>query len=294
MVSTFDVRRGTDTTPRTRGGRRRRHWQLIAALIVIGLVVLGSLFAPMLAPYDPILTNSAAKFLPPGSSGHLLGTDELGRDLLSRLLWGGRTSLMLAVSAVALATIIGSVIALAAGFTGPRVSATLMRIIDVLFAFPVILVAIACAALLSPGPGVVVFAIVFAVVPYVTRVVAAEVKQQTGKEYVEAAVSLGAGRWSLMLREVLPNVAGQIIVYASGLVGAMVVFSASLSAVGVGVQPPDADWGQMIASGAKVVISGHLYVALIPGLAILVVALAFNWLGDGLHDVFNPRTRKDH
>ncbi|WP_241009814.1 MULTISPECIES: ABC transporter permease [unclassified Rhodococcus (in: high G+C Gram-positive bacteria)] len=292
MATLLEERDATDLPDPARVGRRRHRIQFIVAVILIGLVVVCSLLAPILAPYDPVLTDSAAKFLPPGSPGHLLGTDELGRDLLSRLLWGGRTSLVLAVLAVVLAAVVGSAAGLAAGFAGPRASGVIMRIVDVLFAFPVILVAIALAALLSPGPGVVVLAIVFAVVPYVTRVVFAEVKQQHGKEYVEAAISLGAGRWSLMLREVLPNVAGPIVVYATGLVGAMVVFSASLSAVGIGVQPPEPDWGQMIASGAKVIISGHLYVALIPGVTVLVVALAFNWLGDGLHDVFSPRVRR--
>ncbi|GGL19511.1 ABC transporter permease [Nocardia jinanensis] len=276
------------------GPTRRRHSaQLVAAGVLIGVVVLVSLFAPLLAPYDPLATDPSAKFLPPGSSGHLLGTDDLGRDLLSRLLWGGRTSLLLAVLSVAGATVAGSVAALLAGFAGPRISGVVMRLVDMLFAFPVILVAVALAAVLSPGAPVVVVAIVFYVVPYVTRVVFTEVKQHTRREYVEAATALGATRWALMVREVLPNVTGQIVVYATGLVATMVVFSASLSAVGIGVQPPTPDWGQMIASGAKVVLSGHMYVALIPGLTVVLVALAFNWLGDGLHDLASPRNRGD-
>ncbi|WP_063130091.1 ABC transporter permease [Nocardia fusca] len=270
---------------------RRQHAQLVTAGVLIGGVVLVSLFAPLLAPYDPLATDPSAKFLPPGSDGHLLGTDDLGRDLLSRLLWGGRTSLLLAVISVAGATAVGSVAALLAGFAGPRVSGVVMRLVDMLFAFPVILVAVALAAVLSPGAPVVVVAIVFYVVPYVTRVVFTEVKQHTRREYVEAATALGATRWSLMVREVLPNVTGQIVVYATGLVATMVVFSASLSAVGIGVQPPTPDWGQMIASGAEVVLSGHMYVAVIPGLTVVLVALAFNWLGDALHDLASPRTR---
>lgn len=273
-------------------GRRRPGAQLVAAAVLIGFVVLASLLAPVLAPYDPLATDPSAKFLPPGSDGHLLGTDDLGRDLLSRLLWGGRTSLLLAVGAVAVATVIGSVAALLAGFAGPKASGVVMRIVDMLFAFPVILVAVALAAVLTPGPTVVVVAIVFSVVPYLTRVVFTEVKQHTQREYVAAATALGATRWSLMVREVLPNVAGSILVYATGLVAAMVVFSASLSAVGIGVQPPTPDWGQMIASGAKVVLSGHMYVAVIPGLTVMLVALAFNWLGDGLHDLSSPRLRE--
>ncbi|WP_280419855.1 ABC transporter permease [Nocardia carnea] len=265
--------------------------QFVAAVVLIGAVVLVSLLAPVLAPYDPLATDPSAKFLPPGSAGHLLGTDDLGRDLLSRLLWGGRTSLLLAVLAVAAATAAGSGAGLLAGFAGPKVSGAVMRVVDMLFAFPVILVAVALAAVLSPGPVVVVAAIVFTVVPYVTRVVFTEVKQQVRREYVEAATALGATRWELMVREVLPNVRGAIVVYGTGMVATMVVFSASLSAVGIGVQPPTPDWGQMIASGAKVVLSGHMHVAVIPGLAVVVVALAFNWLGDALHDLSNPRTR---
>ncbi|WP_240794625.1 ABC transporter permease [Rhodococcus zopfii] len=280
--------------PAPRGDRRRvrrNRAQLTAGAVVVAAVVLATLLAPVVAPYDPYLSEPTRKFLEPGTAGHLLGTDELGRDLLSRVLWGGRSSLLLALAAVALATVVGSAAALFAGFTGPRLSGLIMRTVDVLFAFPVILVAIALAALLSPGPAVIVLAIVFTVVPYVTRVVFAEVKQQRELEYVEAAVSLGAGRSSLVVREVLPNIIGTIVVYGTSLVGTMVVFSASLSAVGIGVQPPEPDWGQMIASGAKVVISGHLYVALVPGLMVLIVALAFNWLGDGLNDVLNNRTQ---
>lgn len=275
----------------TSGPRRRYSAQFVAAVAAIGVVVVLSLLAPLIAPYDPLATDPAAKFLPPGSGGHLLGTDDLGRDLLSRVLWGGRTSLLLAVVSVAGATAVGSVAGLLAGFAGPRVSGVVMRVVDMLFAFPVVLVAVALAALLRPGSAVVVVAIVFHVVPYVTRVVFAEVKQHTRREYVEAATALGATRWSLMVREVLPNVRGQIVVYGTGLVAAMVVFSASLSAVGIGVQPPTPDWGQMIASGAKVLLSGHMYVAVIPGITVALVALAFNWLGDALHDLSDPRTR---
>ncbi|MGI5219739.1 ABC transporter permease [Nocardia sp. CA-290969] len=291
MVS-VRVSRAPLTADRQRDRGRRYSAQFVAAAVLIGAVVVVSLLAPVLAPYDPLATDPAAKFLPPGSAGHLLGTDDLGRDLLSRLLWGGRTSLLLAVLAVAAATVAGSGAGLLAGFAGPKVSGAVMRVVDMLFAFPVILVAVALAAVLSPGPVVVVAAIVFTVVPYVTRVVFTEVKQQVRREYVEAATALGATRWELMVREVLPNARGAIVVYGTGMVATMVVFSASLSAVGIGVQPPTPDWGQMIASGAKVVLSGHMHVAVTPGLAVVVVALAFNWLGDALHDLSNPRTRE--
>ncbi|TMR24487.1 ABC transporter permease [Nonomuraea zeae] len=250
-----------------------------------------SLLAPVLAPYDPDLADGAVKYLGIGEQGHLLGTDDQGRDILSRLIWGGRTSLIVALLASVLATLVGSALALVAGFAGDRLAGLIMRSMDIMFAFPVIIVALAAAVILGPGPSVVVLSIVFAVIPYVTRVVFAEVKLQRGREYVEAAVSLGAGFPAILFREVLPNVAGQIVVYGTGLVGGMIVFTSSLSALGIGIQPPTADWGRMISEGAKVIISGNVYVALLPGLVVLVVALAFNWLGDGLRDVFDPYKR---
>lgn len=277
---------------RARSVRRARGAQTAVALVVLTLVVAVSLLAPWIAPYDPIAADASQRYLPVGADGHLLGTDEQGRDVLSRLVWGGRTSLLLAVLATAVATVIGSVLALVAGFGGDRVAGLVMRTVDIMFAFPVIIAALVFAVVLGPGSAVVLAAIVFAAVPYVARVVFAEVKLQRGLEYVEAARSLGAGFWSVLLREVLPNVAVPIGVYATGLVGGMIVFSSSLSAFGIGVQPPTADWGRMIAEGAKVVIVGDLHLALLPGLAVLVVALAFNWLGDGLRDLLDPRLKE--
>lgn len=294
-TSTGDALTSLRGPARRRRGRRNRgrlNAQVVVALAIIAVLVLVALLAPLLAPYDPEDGDAALKYLPLGAPGHPLGTDEQGRDILSRLIWGGRTSLLVAILAVAASTFAGSVLALIAGFSGDRVAGIIMRTIDVMFAFPVIIAALAFAIILGPGIGVVVLAIAFLATPYVTRVIFAEVKRHRGREYVEAAVSLGAGFWSILFREVLPNVAGQIVVYATGLVGGMVVFSSSLSALGIGVQPPAADWGRMISEGAKVIISGNVVPALLPGLAVLVVALAFNWLGDGLNDLFDPHKRR--
>ncbi|GAA2898596.1 ABC transporter permease [Streptosporangium fragile] len=277
--------------PRRRS-RRRTNAQVTLALVIIVFFVLLGAFAPVVAPYDPDLADGGIKYLGIGEQGHLLGTDEQGRDILSRLIWGGRTSLIIAALASLTATVLGSVLALVAGFSNDKVAGLIMRTIDIMFAFPVIIIALVLAVIFSPGTPVVVLSIVFAAIPYVTRVVFAEVKLQRGREYVEAAESLGAGFLSILLREVLPNVIGQIVVYGTGLVGGMIVFSSSLSALGIGVQPPTADWGRMISEGAKVIISGSVHVALLPGLVVLLVALAFNWLGDGLRDVFDPHKRK--
>ncbi len=278
--------------PRGRRSRLRVNAQVTIALLIIAGFVLVSLLAPVLAPYDPDLADGGVKYLGVGAPGHPLGTDELGRDILSRLIWGGRTSLVVALAASLSSTVVGSVLALVAGFSADRAAGLIMRTVDVMFAFPVIIIALVLAVILGPGTPVVVLSIVFSAVPYVTRVVFAEVKLQRGREYVEAARSLGAGFSAILFREVLPNVLAQIVVYGTGLVGGMIVFSSSLSALGIGVQPPTADWGRMISEGAKVIISGNVYPALLPGLVVLVVALAFNWLGDGLRDVFDPRKRK--
>jgi len=286
-----DLTETAEAPARSRRRPARSTVQVSVAAAIIVVFVLIAALAPWLAPYDPLATNASDKYLPPGSPGHWLGTDEQGRDLLSRLMWGGRTSLLMAITSVAFSTVVGGLLALLAGFSGDRTSGLIMRIVDVMFAFPVIIVAVALAAVLSTGPQVVVLAISFAVIPYVARVVFTEVKRQRGQEYIEAAVSLGTGRWELLFREVLPNVAPSILVYATGLVGGMVVFSSSLSAIGIGVQAPTPDWGQMIAAGAKVIISGNVYVALFPGLMVLIISLAFNWLGDGLRDVLDPRNR---
>jgi peptide/nickel transport system permease protein len=279
---------GSARTPRRDA---RAGLQLTVSLALVTVIVAAAVLAPWVAPYGPLDGDPSRKYLPVGADGHLLGTDELGRDLLSRVIYGARTSLLLSVASVAGATVVGTVVGLLAAFTGPRTSAVIMRATDVAFAFPVILVAIALAALLGTSKSVVVIAVVIAVTPYVTRIVFSEAKTQRELEYVEAARSLGAGRVDIIFREVFPNISAPVLVYATGLVGTMIVFSASLSAVGIGVQPPEADWGQMIASGAKVVISGNMHVAVVPGLAVLVASLAFTWLGDALNDRFHTRTR---
>jgi peptide/nickel transport system permease protein len=242
----------------------------------------------VLAPHDPNLGNGAQRLLAPGAAGHLLGTDDQGRDLLSRLLWGGRFALVISIAGVVIAMLIGTVLGLVAAFAGRRLSGLLMRVVDLLFAFPVILVALSLAAVVSAGPWVLIGTIVFSAVPYVTRIVFGAAKIERNKEYVEAARSLGASGPEILRTEVLPNIGSSILIYGTSLVGVNVVFTASLSALGLGIQPPNADWGRMISEGAKVLVSGSPAVATFPALAILLVALAFNWLGDGLRDVLEP------
>jgi peptide/nickel transport system permease protein len=273
-----------------RAWRRRHHGQFYAGAAIIVLIVAVSLLAPVIAPDNPVTQDFAQRFLPPLSAGHLLGTDSEGRDVLSRLIWGGRTSLLVAFLATTAAALIGTVLGLWAGFARDWLSGLIMRTTDLLLAFPVVMVALALAEVVGPGVWVIGVSIAFAAVPYITRIVYSEARRERDKEYVEAAMALGAGRWSVMVREVAPNISTSVLVYWSSLIGISTVFAASLSAIGVGIQPPTPDWGQMLADGAQVLLSGSPYEAIIPGLALLLVGLAFNWLGDGLRDILDPRS----
>ncbi|MGO2658382.1 ABC transporter permease [Mycetocola reblochoni] len=265
----------------------RQPWACAGVVIVL-VAVLVSLAAPWLAPYDPTTGVGGDKLLPIGSDGHLLGTDDIGRDVLSRLIWGGRTSLLVGFLPVVIATVLATVLGLVAGYAPELVSGILMRVVDILFAFPTVLFAIAFAALYGPGLWPVVLTIILAAVPYLTRVIYSEVKAERGKEYVEASRALGASGAAVLFREILPNVSAPIIVYATTWAGGMIVFAASLSAVGIGVQPPTADWGRMVADGAKLFALGAPQLSLLPGLIITLVATALNWVGDGLRDALDP------
>ncbi|MGK5683938.1 ABC transporter permease [Actinoplanes sp. URMC 104] len=273
---------------RSPAARFVRNREALLGLLVLVAVVGISVLAPWLAPHDPNAGDPLDVLSPVGTPGHLLGTDDQGRDVLSRLLYGGRGALVVSIVSVATALLIGTLIGLYGAFAGRRTSNLLMRGIDLLFAFPVILVALSLAAIVRPGPWVLIGTVIFGAVPYVTRIVYAEAKIEREKDYVEAARSLGASEAEILRTEVLPNLVSSVVIYGTSLVGVNIVFTASLSALGLGIQPPDADWGRMISEGAKVLVNGSPGVATFPAVAILLVALAFNWLGDGLRDVLNP------
>ncbi|GAB2843028.1 ABC transporter permease [Actinocorallia aurea] len=273
---------------RSAAARFLRNREAVLGFLVLAFVVAVSVLAPWLAPHDPNAGDAENVLAPIGSAGHLLGTDDQGRDVLSRVVHGGRGALVVSTSAVAAALVAGTALGLFAAFAGRRVSGALMRVVDLLFAFPVILVALSLAAVLQPGSWVLIGTVVFAALPYVTRIVFAEAKVEREKDYVEAARSLGASEAAVVWTEVLPNLVSSVVIYGTSLVGVNIVFTASLSALGLGIQPPDPDWGRMISEGAKVLVTGNAGVATFPAVAILLVALAFNWLGDGLRDVLNP------
>jgi peptide/nickel transport system permease protein len=258
------------------------------ALAVIALVVLCALLAPWLAPYDPGQSDIDLRLLPPFSAGHWLGVDTQGRDVLSRLIYGTRVSLVTGLVPVALSAVIAVPLGLVAGyFSG--IGAVVMRTMDVLFAFPMVLLAILLSAMLGPGLMNMTIALVLVLLPFNTRIIYGETLKQKGASYVEAAEALGTPSHRIMFRELFPHVAAAGLVYSFTIIGTMIVTAAGLSFLGLGVQPPEADWGLMTSEGRAVLyIAPH--VATAPGVAIFLLVTAFNLVGDALRDALDPKS----
>ncbi|KWX19489.1 ABC transporter permease [Mycolicibacterium wolinskyi] len=261
----------------------------VVSLVVLVLVALASIFAPLLTPYSPTAGDPVDRLAGIGTEGHLLGLDGQGRDIWTRLLYGGRNSLMVAVVPILVVFPLALMIGLFAGFKRSKAGEVLMRVLDVLFAFPLVLLAIALSAVLGAGLGNVMLAIGITLIPYMARVAYTATVQEASKDYIEAARAYGANPLLLMSRELMPNVVVQLLVYATTLCGLMIVVASGLSFLGVGVIPPTPDWGIMTADGKNVLLEGIYHVATIPGLVILVVSLAFNLIGDGIRDALDPR-----
>jgi peptide/nickel transport system permease protein len=266
----------------------RRDKAAVVSMGVLLFVTLVAVFAPWIAPHDPIQGDAALRLQGIGTPGHLLGLDGQGRDILSRLIYGGRYSLTVAVVPVVAAAPVALLIGMFAGYFGKRWGNLVMRLLDVLFAFPVVLLAIAIAAVLGPGLVNVMLAIGITMVPYMARVVYTATVQESAKEYIEAARAAGATQGQILRQQLLPNVLSPLVVYGTTLCGLMIVLASGLSFLGVGVTPPAPDWGVMTSDGRGVLLEGYAYVATIPGLVILVVALAFNLIGDGVRDALDP------
>lgn len=261
----------------------------LVSLILLVVVALAAIFAPLLTTYSPTAGDPVNRLAGVGTEGHLLGLDGQGRDIWTRLLYGGRNSLMVAVVPVLVVFPLALLIGLFAGFQRSRAGEVVMRILDVLFAFPLVLLAIALAAVLGAGLGNVMLAIGITLIPYMARVAYTATVTESSKDYLEAARAYGANPVLLMFRELMPNVIVQLLVYATTLCGLMIVVASGLSFLGVGVIPPSPDWGIMTADGKNVLLEGIYHVATIPGLMILVVSLAFNLIGDGVRDALDPR-----
>jgi ABC-type dipeptide/oligopeptide/nickel transport system permease subunit len=261
---------------------------LVSGLFLLA-VVLAVLFAPLIAHYGPDEAENLARYKPIGTPGHILGTDQQGRDMLARLLFGGRVSLLVGVVPTLVAGAIGLGLGLTAGFVRGLVDQIIMRCLDVVFAFPMVLLAIAIAGSMRPGVLTEILAITIVLIPYFARLARTATEGVTPMPFIEAARAAGGAPMTIMVRYVLPNVFSPVVVYATTLMGLMIVVGSGLSFLGLGVQPPTADWGAMVAEG-RVVLRRAPHVTILPGCAILIVSLAFNFLGDGVRDALDPRT----
>ena len=275
--------------PQRRRGFIRPAWSqplaLVGAAVALAWIVI-AIFAPLIAPHDPLAQN-AAPFEPP-SSAHLFGTDELGRDIFSRVLYGARISLPLALLLVALAMTIGSILGALAGYFRFWVDGLVMRTADLVFAFPAIILAMVVTAVLGRGLRNAVLAIVVVAWPAYARVVRSLVLSIGESDYVYATRLLGASARRALFRDVLPNVAGPVLVLATLDFGNAILFLSALSFLGLGAQPPTAEWGSMVATGTQ--YFQNWWMGTFPGLAIFTAVLAFNFLGDSLRDVLDPQT----
>ncbi len=276
--------------------RRRIHWALLLPAIPVAAAVLAATLAPWVAPYSPVSGNLAARLRPPawqpgGTLERLLGTDLLGRDLLSRLVWGARISLLIALSATVIGAFVGSTVGLVAGFYRGAVDTVVTKLIDVQLAFPFVLLAIAVVAV--AGPSIPVLVVVLAIGSWVghARIVRGLVLSLRERDYVQAAHALGAGAPRILVRHLVPEVLSTIIVLATFDVGRIIILESTLSFLGLGVQPPTPSWGSDLRDAA-VYVRQAWWTAAFPGLAIMAVVLAVNLLGDGLRDVLDPRTAR--
>ncbi|MDQ7820633.1 MAG: ABC transporter permease [Armatimonadota bacterium] len=278
--------------PRPAGltARTLRNPLSLAGVVLIGLLVAGAALAPYLAPADPYQTDIARRLQPP-SAAHPLGTDQLGRDILTRILYGTRISLRIAVLTAVIATGIGAPLGIVSGFFRGRTDDLLMRLTDMFMAFPRLILAMAIAAALKPTLENVVIAIALASWPAYARLARSVTLGIREEVYIEAARAIGASPLRILSRHVFPGVVGPLVIQVSLDMGGIILTAAGLSFIGFGAQPPSPEWGLMIAEGRSY-ITDAWWLSTFPGLAISLVVLGFNLLGDGIRDVLDPRLRR--
>ncbi len=275
----------------TLGSLIRGHPRIVAAAALLMLLAVLSVLAPVVSPHNPLAVDPDNARLPPGA-GHLLGTDELGRDVLSRVIWGGRVSLPVAFVAVSVGLVVGGSIGLTAGYRGRATDLLLMRFIDALLAFPALILAIAIVAALGPTLVNAMIAIGVVQIPIYARLTRAQVLQVKNFDFVTAARALGASPTRLIVRHLVPNLLNPIIVQISLSAAFAILAEATLSFLGLGAQPPTPDWGFMINTGSRFLSNGFWWMTLGPAVAICLAVFGFNWLGDALRDALDPRLRR--
>jgi peptide/nickel transport system permease protein len=279
---------GATSAKRTATTRRLPLSAKIAA-VVIALIALAAIFAPLLTSYSPTQGVLTDRLLAIGAPGHLLGTDDQGRDIFTRLLYGARPSLLTGLIPVAVSGTVGTALGLIAGMGSKAIRATIMRTLDVFYAFPAVLLAIAIAAALGSGISNSIIALAVILIPPVARVAETETSRVRPADFVEAARASGASRTAIAIRQVLPNIAPAVVVYCTALIGLSIVYAAGLSYLGLGISPPAPEWGLMISDLQQDIFTNP-QLLLVPAIAVLVASVAFNVLGDGLRSYLNVRS----
>jgi peptide/nickel transport system permease protein len=298
-VTTVDLKATSsrvEIPTRKRNGRSARllgFWRnneaVTLAGIFFGLVVLAAIFAPWIAPYDPVKVDIPSRLIAPNGT-HPFGTDEFGRDLLTRVIYGGRPVLVTGVLSVLTALFVGTLIGTLAGYRGGWLDELLMRAMDIMLSFPAILLAILVVAALGVGLTNTVIAVSFSMIPTFARLARAIVLSLVHEQYVLAAQSVGARHREILLRHILPNMSPPLIVQATAMLAIAISYASALSFLGLGVEPPTPDWGLMVSEGQRLIFDA-IWIPFFPGLALTLTVLSVNYLGDGLRDHLDPRLR---
>ncbi|HEY5867696.1 MAG TPA: ABC transporter permease [Candidatus Tectomicrobia bacterium] len=291
---------GGSITTAQRATKRRRvraFWNMmkhkplgVAAASIILLIVLAAIFAEVLAPYDPLFTQPEIRLTPPGWQ-HLFGTDDIGRDVFSRIIYGARISLWVGLLAVGIGTLAGTIIGLICGYWEGRLDLILQRFMDALMAIPGLILALAIVSVLKPNTTNAMLAIAVVIIPGNSRIVRGAVLSAKQNPYVEAARALGCGHLRIIASHILPNVTAPILIIASIWLGNAIFIEASLSFLGLGTQPPEPSWGLMLSSTGRAFMEQAPWLAIFPGLAISLAVLGFNLFGDTLRDIWDPKLR---
>jgi peptide/nickel transport system permease protein len=267
-----------------------RNPSAVAGFVIIVSMILIALTSPLIAPYNPIRISLSERLSPP-SLIHLFGTDEMGRDILSRVMYGARISLRIGVLVIAIAGGLGSLIGAVSGYLGGKTDNLIMRTMDVILSFPPLVLAMAMAAALGPNLNNAVIAVAFVMIPKFARMVRGEALAVKEKQFIAAAKASGAGNLWIIIHHILPNCFSSVIVLATLILGDTILVAASLSFIGLGAQPPTPEWGAMISVGRKFLMDQWWYPTF-PGLFILVTVIGFNIMGDALRDILDPRIRR--
>jgi len=293
MTNVADMSRPPETIFQQNLGNFMRNRLAVASSAVVILFILLAIFAPLIAPHDPNATDLFRRLQPPawvegGEWSYLLGCDQLGRDILSRIIYGARISIFIGAAVILVATTIGIIAGLSAGYLRGWVDVVISRIVDILLGFPYLIFAIGLMAMMGPGLINIILALAYKEWVIPCRVVRGETLATRELEYIEAARALGASRRHIMVKEILPNILSPVIVVSTIRMAHVIILEASLSFLGLGVQPPTASWGSMVSDGRAFILESW-WVSTFPGLAILLLVLAINVAGQGLRDAFDPR-----